>query len=203
MKASLIRSTSLCVMLLAAWPVSQAQTTAPAPAAATAAAPAAAGDAKRSMAIRMVALQKGAPDMERTAYQLTTSAIQPLVEKWGPKLDKLPAARQEKAREQLDAELNKLGAAVRKLIEPQMPRSADSVLVQAYLDRFSEEELRFLVSTFESATFRKYQAGAPELGNIWIKDVIDATREDVLKSTAAFEEAAAKILAEKPAATKK
>lgn len=198
MKASLIRSTALCVSLLALWSGAQAQATAPA--ASTAATAPAASDAKRALAVRMVALQKGAPDMERTAFQLTNSAVQPLVEKWGPKLDKVPAARQEKAREQLDGELNKLASGVRKLIEPQMPKSADAVLLQAYLDRFTEEELRFLVSTFESPTFRKYQSAAPELGNVWIKDVIESTRDDVLKLANAFEEAAAKILGEKPAA---
>ena len=150
----------------------------------------------------MVELQRG-PDMERMAFQLTSGAIQPLINKWAPKLDNLPKATQEKARDALNAELKTLGEGTRKLIETQMDKSGKSVLAKAYIERFSEEEMKQLVAMFESPIFKKYQVQAPELGNLWVKDVIENTREAVLEKGKAFDAAAEKIIGEKPSAPAK
>ena len=176
---------------------------APTPAASTpaSAAPAPVSDTAKALAARMVALQSG-PEMERTVYQLTSGAMQPLIAKWAPKMEALPAAKQEKAREQLNAELKKVGDGTRKIIETQMTKSAGSVLEKAYLERFTEDELKAMVAMFEAPVFKKYQSLAPELGNLWVKDVVDNSREAVFAQDKAFDEAAAKIVGEAPAAPK-
>jgi hypothetical protein len=175
------------------------------PAAASASVPVAAttpsapvSDAAKSLAARMVALQSG-PEMDRTVYQLTTGAMQPLIAKWAPKMEALPASKQDKAREQLNAELKKAGDATRKLIETQMNKSATSVLEKAYLERFTEDELKAIVTMFEAPVFKKYQSLAPELGNLWIKDVVENSREAVFAQDKVFNDAAAKIVGEVPA----
>jgi hypothetical protein len=81
-----------------------------------------------------------------------------------------------------------------------MQKSSGTVLEKAYLERFSEDELKALVTMFEAPAFKKYQLVAPELGNIWIKDVIENSREAVFAQDKSFNDAAAKIVGEAPAA---
>ena len=78
---------------------------------------------QRELAAKLVALQRG-PEMERMAFQLTGSAVQPVISKWAPKLESMPKADQEKARDHLNAELKTLGDSTRKIIETQMDKSA-------------------------------------------------------------------------------
>lgn len=151
---------------------------------------------QRELATKLVALQRG-PEMERMAFQLTGSAVQPVIAKWAPKLENMPKADQEKARDQLNTELKTLGDSTRKIIETQMDKSADSTLLPAYIERFSEDEMKELVTLFESPAFKKYQTAAPELGNVWIKDVVDNSRTVVDEKTNAFDVIAAKIVGEK------
>jgi hypothetical protein len=155
-----------------------------------------AASAKLELAAKLVALQRG-PDMERMVFQLTSSAVQPVIAKWAPELESMPKAKIEKAREQLNAELKTLGDTTRKLIDTQMAKSADSALLPAYLERFSEEEMKQLLAMFESPIYKKYQSLAPELGNLWVKDVVDNTRSAVEDSAKAFDVVAAKIVGKK------
>ncbi len=158
----------------------------------------AASDAKRELATKLVALQRG-PEMERMIFQLTSSAVQPEIAKWGPKLENMPKAAQEKAREQLNTELKALGDNARKVITAQMDKSSQTTLVPAYLERFSEDEMKQLLAMFEAPAFKKYQAAAPDLGNAWVKDVVDSTRNEVLEMAKSFDVTATKIIGEKAA----
>ena len=179
-------------------PGAMAQSTPQATPAAAPATPAANANAsaKLELAAKLVALQRG-PDMERMVFQLTSSAVQPVIAKWAPELESMPKAKIEKAREQLNAELKTLGDTTRKLIDTQMAKSADSALLPAYLERFSEEEMKQLLAMFESPIYKKYQSLAPELGNLWVKDVVDNTRSAVEDSAKAFDVVAAKIVGKK------
>lgn len=177
--------------------------------AATAAAPATqavASDNKQALAARLVALQRG-PDVERMSFQLTSGAVQPAIQRWAEKLDAIPVSRQEKVRDQLNAELKLHGDAIRKMIEEQMLKSGDSKLLPAYVERFSEDEMMQLVTLFESPTFKKYQSLAPELGNLWVKDVMDSSRAAILEKDKEFDKKAAAIFgpeaADKKSAPKK
>jgi uncharacterized protein len=193
--------------LLGIHPCAMAQSTPPAiPAAAVAPTPAASSssssssnanaNAKLELAGKLVALQRG-PDMERMVFQLTSSAVQPVIAKWAPELESMPKAKVEKAREQLNAELKTLSDATRKLIDTQMSKSADSALLPAYMERFSEEEMGQLLAMFESPIYKKYQRVAPELGNLWVKDVVENTRTAVEDSAKAFDAVATKIVGKK------
>ena len=160
-----------------------AQNTSAASTTANAAAPD--SDAAKALATKMVALQNG-PEMDRMVYQLTSGAM-----------EALPSSKQDKAREQLNTELKKTGDTTKKIIEGQMAKSANSVLEKAYLERFTEDELKAIVAMFESPIFKKYQSVAPELGNVWVKDVIDNSRGAVLAEGKSFDDIAAKIVDEK------
>ncbi len=156
-------------------------------------------DAKLELATRVVALQQG-PELNRLVAELADSAAQEVVQSWTAKLQTtVPKARQQQASDALNAELRTYFDDVSKLINGKVSQVNSTALVPAYMDRFSVEELRQIAAFFESPVIRKFQAAAPELGNIFVKQLVDATRADVAVRMKQFDEAAAKIVGTLPA----
>ena len=150
--------------------------------------------AKRELATRVVALQQG-PEMDRLLQQLANSAVQPMLATWGSKLEtNVPQAGQAAAAERLNAELQRFGQDALKLIKGKVATVSDETLVEAYMERFSEDELRQLNSFFTSPVIKKYQSLAPELGNIMVQKIIEVTRSDMQDRARAFDEAALRIV---------
>lgn len=126
----------------------------------------------------MVALQK--PEIERMAAQLTGSAVEPTLMRWQPTFQTIPDAKRAQLGPKVDAEVKAYADGIRKLLEGQFGKSADTALLNAYQDRFSESELRELVAMMESPVFKKYQNATADLGNLWVKDVVESSRSSVL-----------------------
>ncbi len=150
-------------------------------------------DAKRPLASRAVAAQEGA-EMDRMLAQLADSATQQMIGNWDERVANLPAAKQQGAIAALDAELKKFNDDTLKLITAQAPKARNDVLVGAYVERFSQDELKQLVALLEAPVFKKYQTIAPELGNLYVKAIVDGTRDQVTARSKAFDAAAAKIV---------
>ena len=87
---------------------------------------------------------------------------------------------------------------VSKTINGKVGKVSTSALIPAYMDRFSLDELKQLVAFFESPAIKKYQAAAPELGSLFVKQLIEETRSDVTVRTRQFDDAAAKIIGTAP-----
>lgn len=157
-------------------------------------------DPKLEWATKVVALQQG-PELERLVSQLADSATQDILQNWVPKLQAdVPKAKQDEAKERLNTELKKYFDDVFKTINAKATKVSTDALIPAYMERFTLDELRQLVAFFESPVVRKYQTGAPELGNIFVKRLIEATKGDVTLRTRQFDEAASKIVGSSPAA---
>ncbi len=150
-------------------------------------------DAKRPLAVRAVAAQEGA-EMDRMLAQLADSATQQMIGNWDERVANLPAAKQQGAIAALDAELKKFNDDTLKLITAQAPKARNEVLVGAYAERFSQDELKQLVALLEAPVFKKYQTIAPELGNLYVKAIVDGTRDQVTARSKVFDTAAAKIV---------
>jgi uncharacterized protein len=150
-------------------------------------------DAKRPLAARAVAAQEGA-EMDRMLAQLADSATQQMIGNWDERVAGLPAAKQQGAITALDAELKKFNDDTLKLITAQAPKARNEVLVGAYAERFSQDELKQLVALLEAPVFKKYQTIAPELGNLYVKAIVDGTRDQVTARSKVFDAAAAKIV---------
>ena len=159
-------------------------------------------DAKTEWATKVVALQQG-PELERLVSQLAASTAQEIIANWGPKLQtNVPKAKQQKASEDLNAELKKYTEDTNKLIGKQVKTVSAEVLVPAYAERFTVAELKELTAFFESPTIKKYQAAAPELGNNFVKKLIEASRSDVVARARQFDDAASKIVGNSPSEPK-
>ena len=156
-------------------------------------------DPKIELATKVVALQQG-PELERLVQQLSGGATQELIASWGPKLEaSVPKAKQQKASEDLNVELKKYSEDANKLIGKQVSKVSADTLVPAYVEKFTLEELKQLVAFFESPAIKKYQTTAPELGNIFVQKLIEASRTDVMARAKQFDDAAVKIVGSSPA----
>lgn len=156
-------------------------------------------DPKLEWATKAVALQQG-PELERLVNQLADSAAQDVLQAWAPKLQvNVSKEKMEQARESLNRELKKYFDDVYKSINSKTTKVSTDALVPAYMQRFSLEELKQLVGFFESAAVKKYQAAAPELGNVFVQQLIEATRADVVARGKQFDDAAVKIVGNAPA----
>ena len=158
-----------------------------------------AAETKTELATKIVKLQQG-PELERLVSQLAGSTTQELIANWGPRLEaNVPKAKQQKASEALNVELKKYSEDTQQLISKQVSKVSTDVLGPAYTERFTQEELQQIAAFFESPAIKKYQAAAPELGNMFIQKLIDASRADVLARAKKFDDAAVKIVGGTPA----
>ena len=156
-------------------------------------------DPKIELAGKVVALQQG-PELDRLVQQLSGGATQELIASWGPKLEaNVPKAKQQKASDELNVELKKYSDDTSKLIEKQVGKVSADTLVPAYAEKFSLEELKQIAAFFESPAIKKYQSTAPELGNIFVQKLIEASRPDVMARAKQFDEVAVKIVGSAPA----
>jgi hypothetical protein len=156
-------------------------------------------DPKTELAKKVVALQQG-PELDRLVGQLAGSTAQELIMKWGPQLEaNVPKAKQKKASEDLNAELKKYADDASQLIGKQVGKVSTESLVPAYAERFTLEELQQIAAFFESPAIKKYQATAPELGNVFVQKLVEASRTDVVARIKQFDEAAVKIVGTAPA----
>ncbi|MES2281471.1 MAG: DUF2059 domain-containing protein [Pseudomonadota bacterium] len=149
---------------------------------------------KQEWAAKVVALQQG-PELDRLIAQLADSATDEVLQNWGQKLQAdVPAARQQQAKDELNAELKKLYDDITRAIKGKVVAASGDALVPAYMEKFSIDELKQIATFFESPAIKKYQAAAPELGAAFVKQLIDITRADVTGRVKQFDDSAAKIV---------
>ena len=156
-------------------------------------------DSKQEWAAKVVALQQG-PELDRLVEQLAASTTQDLLQNWGPKVQALPAARQEQVKDQLNAELKKYTEDVAGVIGGKVATASREALIPAYAERFTLEELKQIAAFFESPAIKKYQSSAPELANLFIQKLVESTRSDVAARAKTFNDAATKIIGSAPRA---
>jgi uncharacterized protein len=156
-------------------------------------------DPKLEWATKVVALQQG-PELDRLVAQLSASASQDLIANWEPRLLKnVPKARQPKATEALNAELQKYSDEVAKIIAGKVNKVSSDTLVPAYVERFSLDELKQIAAFFESPVIKKYQSVSPQLGGLFVEKLIEASRADVTARARQFDQSAEKIVGSAPA----
>lgn len=156
-------------------------------------------DPKIEWARKVVALQQG-PELDRLVAQITDRSAQDLIDKWAPKMaTNVQKTSQKKASDDLNAELKKYSSDVSQLISKQIGKTSDDVLVPAYAERFTLEELKQIASFFESPAIKKYQSTAPELGTLLVQKLLDASRPDISARASQFDAAALRIIGSTPA----
>jgi hypothetical protein len=156
-------------------------------------------DPKLEWANKVVSLQQG-PELDRLVAQLSASASQDLIANWEPRLmNNVPKARQPKATEELNAELQKYSDEVAAIISGKVKTVSAATLVPAYVERFSLDELKQIAAFFESPVIKKYQSVSPQLGSLFVEKLVEASRADVTARAKRFDQSAEKIVGAAPA----
>jgi uncharacterized protein len=150
-------------------------------------------DAKRELATKVASLQQG-PEMDRMLQQLARASTEPLVANWAPRLQTMQPAKQKQVSESLNAELKKFDQDALKIFSGKVSKVSTDNLVGAYMEKFSEDELKQLVSLLEAPVFKKYQSASPELGNLFVQKLIDASRPELEARAKTFDTAAGKLV---------
>lgn len=151
-------------------------------------------DAKRDLAVKLASLQVK-NDGEALTEQLVQSAAMPMIQGWSERLDdSVPPARQKDVRDKLDVELKKFVDSTRKTVDAQVTKQAESALVPVYMEKFSEEELRTIVTYLESPISGKFMSVAGDATNAWAKKVVDSTKTAVENGAKSFDATASKIV---------
>lgn len=151
-------------------------------------------DAKRALAVKLASLQIK-NDGEALTEQLLQSAAMPIIQSWSMRLDEtVPPARQKDVRDKLDVELKKFVDGTRKTVDAQVSKLAEGALVPVYMEKFSEEELRTIVTYLESPVSGKFMTVAADATNAWAKKVVESTKTSVENSAKGFDSAASKIV---------
>ena len=146
-----------------------------------------------------VATQQG-PELQRLVRQLAESSAQDVLQVWSPKLQSnVSPEKLQQVTAQLNTELKLYFDDVTQVINGKVARVGNDALVPAYMDQFTLEELKQLAAFFDSPAIKKYQLAAPELGNLFIKQLIEASRADVLARGKKFDETALTIIGTTPA----
>jgi hypothetical protein len=159
-----------------------------------------AADPKLEWATKVVALQQG-PDMDRLVTQLAGGTTQDMINNWQPRLQtNVAKPEQAKVTTELNAELQKYANEVTKIIRDKVQKVSTDSLVPVYMERFTLEEMKQIAAFLEAPAIRKYQGIAPELGSIFASKLVEASRAEVIARAKQFDEAAARIVGQAPAA---
>ena len=164
-------------------------------------------DPKLEWATKVVALQQG-PDLDSLVAQLADAAAQELVAGWAPRFDaRVAPARQAKATEEFNAEIAKFADDANRIISGKVGQASSQALVPAYMERFSLDELKQLVTFFESPVVKKYKTVTPDLVGVFVKKLVESSQADIQTRAKLFHAVAEKIVspeaAAKPAAPAK
>jgi len=159
-------------LLAAALGAAQAQTASPSSTpAATPAASAPSSPAKKALVQRVLALQQAALEntardvAERPAMQLTGAAQQYVQAR-------VPADKREAMWAQVQAAVRKYLAEAVPLVKERALALSQTSLAATIDERFTEDELRQLVTTLEAPAFRKFQQVMPEISDKFVQKLI-------------------------------
>jgi hypothetical protein len=184
--------TAAAALTLAATAAVHSQPSSPPPAASAAALPSA-SPAKKALAARLVALQQ--PALEQLARNLVEQPVRQLMMAGEQALRaKIPVDRQEAVARQIQDEVRKYLDEAYPLVRDRAVKLGTTQLGPAFEERFTEEELRQIVTFQESTANRKLQQVLPEISNGLAQKLVGETRGTVEPKFKALDASLSKLL---------
>jgi hypothetical protein len=144
-----------------AW--SQAATTAPATSA-----------GKKEQITKLLSLQ--APGIEQLATQIAQQPAIQLMQQAGAVLQRLPEDKREALGRDIDADIKKYVDSAVPVVRTRATELAPLTVGALLEERFTEEELRQIVATLESPTWRKFQGAANDMQRSIVERLVADTR---------------------------
>lgn len=124
---------------------------------------------------------------EQPARQLAGAARQVLMQA-------VPEDKREATAKQVDAEIKKYLDAATPSVRASATKLAPATIGTILEERFTEDELKQLVTMLESPVLKKYQSALPEMSNALLEKVVDDARPQVQPKLQATENAIRGIL---------
>lgn len=133
---------------------------------------------KKELVQKLLVLQQ--PSLDSTARSLTENPARQLVAAAQPIIAQgVPADKREATARQVDAEIRKYIDAADPIVQASTRKLSQSVLTPMFEEKFTEEELRQLVTIIESPVLKKYQGMLPEFSRTLVEKVIADARPQV------------------------
>lgn len=140
---------------------------------------------KKELVQKLLTLQQSS--LESTARSLTENPARQLVAAAQPILAQgVPADKREATARLVDAEIKKYIDAADPIVQASTKKLSTSVLSPMFEEKFTEDELRQLITIIESPVLKKYQGMLPEVSRALVEKVIADARPQVdpkLKAT--------------------
>ena len=171
--------------LVAATGIAQAQTAASSP-------------AKTELIARLLKLQQ--PAIENFARTLTEQPAMQVMQRTGPVLQNLPAERREAVARDVEADLRKYVEETAPIVRERAVKLAPSTIGTLLEERFTEDELRQIVTMLESPANKKFLAASPDMQRALGEKLVAESRPEVEVKLQALQVSVAKRLALAPAA---
>jgi uncharacterized protein len=171
--------------------IAQAQN-APAAAATGTAVPGAPSAAKKELLQRLITLQQ--PGLENLARNLAEQPARQMMGAAEQALPRLPESKREAAIAQIQSDARKYAEDAGSLAKERSIKLSQTVLAPVFDEKFTEEELRQLLSALEAPAYKKYQAAVPDLSNIFADKIIADMRPTLEPKLKALEQNIAKSL---------
>jgi uncharacterized protein len=166
--------------------VAQAQTAAPAPAAA----------GKKELVAKVLSLQQGG--VEALARNMTEQPAMQIMQQAGQALQRLPAERREAVARDIEADLRKYMDDTAPLVRDKAIKLAPSTIGALLEERFTEDELRQVITMLESPVNRKFQGMTGDMQRAISEKLVAEARPDVDPKIQALQLSVAKRLGLSP-----
>lgn len=147
---------------------------------------------KSELVARLVSLQQAG--IENVGRALATQTSQRVLQAAGQALPRLPADKREAAAKDVQADVAKFYDEVEPILRKRAFELAPATLTPLYEERFSEDELRQVITWLESPVSRKFQQIDGDVGNTLAQKVVADTRSTIETRLKALEASLAKRL---------
>lgn len=143
---------------------------------------------QKLMAVQQASLESTAKGLAETPARQLVAAAQPIL------AQAVPPEKREATAKALDVEIKKYLDAALPVVRTVTIKASQTIVGPMFEEKFSEDELRQLVTMLDSPVLKKYQTLLPELSKSLIDKVVEDARPQVDPKLQATQEAIRKIL---------
>lgn len=154
---------------------------------------------KKELVARVIQLQQ--PGVENLARQLVEQPALQLMQGAGQALQRLPAERREAVGQDIQADVRKYVDEATPIVRERALKASPAVLGTALEERFTEAELKEIITVLESPVLKRFQQTLGELQNTLRERTVSDSRGVIEPKLKALQEATAKRLGIQPAPT--
>lgn len=152
----------------------------------------AAGASKKELVARVLQLQQ--PAIEAMAKGLAEQPAMQMMQAAGPAIQRLPAERREAVARDVEADLRKYADEAVPIVRDKAVKLAPSTIGVLLEERFTDEELRQIVTMLESPLQRKFQGMAGDMQRALVEKLVADSKGDIEPKVRAMQQSVSKRL---------